>query len=200
MSGLAYRLTNYGMVAAPAKGPSDIPDPDEDSLGPAMRALNVSQRRFVIAALNYPTAKDWQIAKAAGYSDHSHGALRVCAHRLFHDDKVLAAIHEEAGKRLRASALLGVTTLAKIARTDGHKDQLRAAEALLNRVGFHETTEHKVSVEQVGRTPKALEDRIRRAVEKLEKLGRDPMALLGRMAPPPVVDGEFKVIDEKRGD
>jgi hypothetical protein len=51
-----------------------------------MRALNPSQRRFAMAAVMYPLAKDWQIAKAAGYSDRSHGSLRVAAHRLFHDE------------------------------------------------------------------------------------------------------------------
>lgn len=112
-----------------------------------MLALNEAQRRFVHAALTFPTGKDWQIAKAAGYSPKSHGALRHTAWRLMHDEKIISAMHEEADKRLRGSALLGVSVIAKIARTDGHRDQLKAAEALLNRVGFHEQTEHKLVVE-----------------------------------------------------
>lgn len=151
-----------------------------------MRACNVSQRRFVLAALEFPHGKDWQIAKAAGYSDRSHNALRVTAHRLFHDEKVLAALHEEAGKRLRSSAVLGVSILAKIARTDGHKDQLKAAEALLNRVGFHETTEHKVTVDHVGGDDAVA--RIRRAAALL---GKDPTELLGANTPPmKLIEGE----------
>lgn len=166
--------------------------PDDESLGPAMRALNERQRRLVIAALNYPTGKDWQIAKAAGYPDRSHGALRVYAHRQFHNEKVIAALNEEADKSMRASAVLGASVLAKIARTDGHKHQLRAAEALLNRIGFHEKTEHHVSVAHTDMSAAALDARIKRAVGMLEKLGRDPVALLGLKAP---LEGEFKVVD-----
>ena len=118
-----------------AQGTAEIADPDIDRLGPAMLALNAAQRRFVSAALIYPTGKDWQIAKAAGYASNSYGALRHTAHRLMHDEKIIAAMHEEADKRLRGSALLGVSVIAKIARTDGHRDQLKAAEALLNRLG-----------------------------------------------------------------
>jgi len=171
-----------------------IDDPDEDGLGPKMQALNERQRRFVIAALTFPTGKDWQIAKAAGYPDRSHGALRVSAHRLFHHEKVLAALQEEADKRLRASAVLGASVLAQIARTAGHPQQLKAAEALLNRIGFHEKSEHKVTVESRDRTPKALEHRLERALAKLEKLGQLPPALMARLGPP--VDAEFKVVDD----
>jgi phage terminase small subunit len=177
-------------MGKPASGPSEIEDPDEASLGPAMRELNVSQRRFVVAALTFPTGKDWQIAKAAGYSDRSHGALRVCAHRLFHDEKVIAGLHEEASKRLRSSSVLAVSVLMKIARTDGHRDQLRAAEGLLNRTGLHETSEHRVSVTHQDQSSAATERRIRAAMERLEKLGRDPALLLGRMRPSPVLEGE----------
>jgi phage terminase small subunit len=130
-----------------AQGVPEISDPSFESLGPAMLALNPAQRRFVCAALIFPTGKDWQIAKAAGYASASHGALRHTAWRLMHDEKIIEAMHEEADKRLRGSALLGVSVITKIARTDGHRDQLKAAEALLNRLGMHEMTEHKVSVE-----------------------------------------------------
>jgi hypothetical protein len=81
-----------------SKGKASVPDPDEETLGPAMRALTPAQRRFAMAAVMFPLAKDWQIAKAAGYSDFSHGSLRVNAHRLFHDEKVLAAIKELGGQ------------------------------------------------------------------------------------------------------
>jgi phage terminase small subunit len=165
---------------------------DEESLGPAMRALNPAQRRFALAAVHFPLAKDWQIAKAAGYSDFSHGALRVNAHRLFHNDKVLAAINELAIKEIRSSALLGIATIKKIARRDGDKDQLKAAVHLVGLAGH--TVEQKISVQQTvtDTTDKGIEDRIRRAAEKLVKLGHDPAKLLGLPAP---IEGEFSVID-----
>lgn len=180
------------MKGAVAKGPSNIPDPDEESLGPAMRALNASQRRFAIAAVLYPLAKDFQIARAAGYADFSHGSLRVTAHRLFHDEKVLAAIKELADKEIRGSALLGIATMKKIARHDGHKDQLKAASGLVGLAGF--TVEQKISVNQTltDNTDKGIEDRIRLAAQKLAKLGHDPMRLLAAPAP---IDAVFQVID-----
>jgi phage terminase small subunit len=169
-----------------------MPDLGDESLGPAMRALNTSQRRFALAAVQFPLAKDWQIARAAGYSDFSNGALRVTAHRLFHDEKVLTAIHELAIKEIRGSALLGIATIKKIARYDGHKDQMKAAVHLVGLAGH--TVEQKISVQQTvtDTTDKGIEDRIRRAAEKLVKLGHDPSKLL-RLPEP--IEGEFQVID-----
>jgi hypothetical protein len=100
-----------------------VPDPEVDGLGPAMLACNPAQRRFALAAVMYPLAKDWQIAKAAGYPDRSHGSLRVAAHRCFHSERVLAAIRECADKEVRSGAMLGIATIKKIARSDGHRDQ-----------------------------------------------------------------------------
>src|SRR5262245_6525442 len=176
-----------------AKGFSSIADEADESLGPAMRALTLAQRRFVVAALTFPEGKDWQIAKAAGYSDRSHGALRVTAHRLFHDEKVISALHEEASKRLRSSAHLGVSVLAKIARTDGHRDQRRAAEAILNRTGFHEKTEHVMQVNHSDGTGRAMVARIEALAARL---GMDAGALLGANAAAPMRLIEGKVEDD----
>lgn len=158
-----------------------------------MRALNVSQRRFAMAAVMFPLAKDWQIAKAAGYSDFSHGALRVCAHRLFHDDKVLAAIKELADKEIRGSALLGIATMKKIARLDGHKDQLKAAQGLVGLAGF--TVEQKINVNQTitDQSSKAILSEIKRLADKT---GVPLQQLLGHAAATPIIDGEFVEVGE----
>jgi phage terminase small subunit len=168
------------------KGTSQIPDPDEESLGPAMKALNPSQRRFALAAVMFPLAKDFQIARAAGYSDFSHGALRVCAHRLFHDEKVLAAIKECADKEIRSSALLGVAVMKKLARMDGHKDQLKAAQGLVGLAGF--TVEQNINVNQkiTDTSGEAVLARIQRAAAAL---GVDPATLLG-LVPMKVINHE----------
>jgi len=178
------------MRSVPTKGVSQIPDPDEESLGPAMRALNPAQRRFAMAAVMFPLAKDFQIARAAGYSDFSHGALRVTAHRLFHDEKVLSAIKELADKEIRGSALLGIATMKKIARLDGHKDQLKAAAGLVGLAGF--TVEQKISVNQTvtDRTGAEMLERIRQLAAAN---GLDPMKLLGGNSAP-VVDAEFSEV------
>jgi phage terminase small subunit len=163
-------------MARPSTGIPTIEDEGDAGLGPAMRALNPAQRRFVRAAITYPTGKDWQIAKAAGYSDKSYGALRVTAWRLFHDERILAALQEEAAKRLRASAVLGASVLAEIARTPGHPDQLKAATALLNRIGFHEKTEHVMKVTHTDMTGEAMMARIEALAVRL---GVDGRALIG---------------------
>jgi hypothetical protein len=172
-------------------GVSTIPDPEEDSLGPAMRACTGAQRRFAIAAVMYPLAKDWQIAKAAGYSARSHGALRVEAHRQFHSEKVLAAIKECADKEIRGSAMLGIATMKKIARFDGHKDQLKAASGLVGLAGF--TIDQNINVKQTvtDKTGDAIMARIKQLAEKH---GLDAAQLLGGPAGP-VIDAEFSEVE-----
>lgn len=168
---------------------------EDEACGPKMLLLTQMQRRFVRAALDFPHGKDWQIAKAAGYSDFSHGALRVQAHLNFHNEKVIAALQEEADKRLRSSAVLGASILAKIARTDGHKHQLRAAEALLNRIGFHEKTEHVMNVNHSDQTGRGMLDRITRLAAQL---GVNPEQLLGVNTGPAPMLIEGEVIDADR--
>ena len=170
-------------------GVPTIPDPDVRGLGPKMLALNPAQRRFAIAAVMYPLAKDYQIAKAAGYSDRSHGALRVCAHRLFHDEAVLEAIRECADKEVRSSGMLAVATIKKIARRDGDKDQFKAAAWLAGLNGFAPAQNINVNQTVTDQSGKAIMERIRVLAQKH---GLDPRQLLGR----PVVDAEFSEVKE----
>jgi phage terminase small subunit len=151
-----------------------------------MLALNDAQRRFALAAVMYPLAKDFQIAKAAGYSDRSHGALRVAAHRLFHDERVLAAIRECADKEVRSGAMLGIATIKKIVRNDTHRDQFKAASWLAGLSGF--SVAQNINVNQTVRdeSGKAIMERIERAAAVL---GVDTAALLGLMP--------MKVIEHK---
>lgn len=152
-----------------------------------MRALTRTQRRFAIAAVMYPLAKDWQIAKAAGYSDKSNGSLRVKAHNLFHSEKVLAAIRECADKEARSTGMLAIATLKKIVRNDLHRDQFKAAALLAGLNGF--SVEQKISVNQTvtDRTGKAMLERI---AELADMLGVDKAKLLGVNAEPKLIEGE----------
>lgn len=172
-----------------AEGTPTVPDPDEASLGPAMLACNAAQRRFALAAVMYPLAKDWQIAKAAGYSDKSHGSLRVAAHRQFHDERVLAAIKECADKEIRGSAMLGIATIKRIVRNDLHKDQLKAAQTLVGLAGF--TIDQNINLNQkiTDQSGKAIMEEIGRLAAKL---GVPLPQLLGA----PVVDAEFSEVKE----
>lgn len=149
-----------------------------------MLALTPPQRRFAMAAVMYPMAKDWQIAKAAGYSDRSHGALRVSAHRLFHDEKVLAAIRECADKEVRSGGMLAIATIKKIVRSDGHRDQFKAAQWLAGMNGQVVAQNINVNQNVSDNSSKALMERIERAAAVL---GVDPAALLG-LAPMKVIN------------
>lgn len=148
-----------------------------------MKVLGPAQRRFALAAVMYPLAKDWQIAKAAGYSTRSHGALRVAAHRLFHDERVLAAIRECADKEVRSSAMLGIATIKKIARLDGHRDQFKAGVTLAGLNGFAVAQNINVNQTVTDVSGKALMERIERAaailgVEPAQLLGLQPMKVI----------------------
>ena len=161
-----------------------------------MLALNPAQRRFAMAAVMYPLAKDFQIAKAAGYSDKSHGALRVAAHRLFHDEKVLAAIRECADKEIRGSAMLGIATMKKIVRNDMHKDQLKAAQTLVGLAGF--TIDQNINVNQTVRDESgaAIMGEIKRLADKLGvPVSRLLSAPAGDPAGGGVVDAEFSEVE-----
>lgn len=157
-----------------------------------MLACNPAQRRFALAAVMYPLAKDWQIARAAGYSDRSHGSVRVAAHRLFHDEKVLAAIRECADKEIRSSAMLGIATIKKIVRADGHRDQFKAAMALAGLNGFavaqnininHRDESGQTILEQI----KALAERLGVPLDRL--LGAPSVAA-------PAIDAEFTEVKD----
>lgn len=158
-----------------------------------MRALTPPQRRFAMAAVMYPLAKDWQIAKAAGYSDKSHGSLRVAAHRNFHDEKVLAAIRECADKQMRSTSMLAMAVLERIARTQGHRDEFKAAALLAGLNRF--TVDQNINVKQTvtDQSGKAIMERIERLAAKH---GLDASKLLGKSEAPVVIDAEFEEVEK----
>ncbi len=156
-----------------------------------MKALTGPQRRFALAAVMFPFAKDWQIAKAAGYSDRSHGALRVSAHRNFHDEKVLAAIRECADREVRGGAMLGVATIKKIVRRDDHRDQFKAAVwlAAMNDFAVAQNINVKQTIKDESGTAILSEIKALAA-----KHGIPLPVLLGKQAAP-VLDGEFEEVE-----
>src|SRR5882757_36779 len=178
-------------ISGRTEGTPTVPDLEESGLGPAMRALSAPRRRFALAAVQYPLAKDWQIAKAAGYSDKSHGALRVRAHENFHNEAVLAAIRECADKEVRSGAMLGIATIKKIVRNDLHRDQFKAAALLAGLNRF--TVDQNINVNQkiTDTSSKAIMERI---AALSQKLGVDASRLLGPAAA--VVDAEFSEVKE----
>ena len=162
--------------------------PHESAFGPAMKALTDMQRRFVIAMLDNGGRNATKCAAAAGYSQASRGALTVKAHELSHNERVLAAMHEEAWKRMRSFGLMAVSNLAQIADDPTNPQQLKACLGILDRVGLHAVTEHKIVKED--RTDQAMVNRIL-VLSKALKI--DPKELLGTTGI--TIDADFKVIN-----
>lgn len=170
---------------------------DTAGLGKAMRKILPQQRAFVMAYVETGGIDATAAARAAGYGG-TPGAQRVAGYRLTHDEKVLAAIKEEADKVVRSGVLLGAKTLVEIAANPSHKDQLKAATELMNRSGLLLATQHNVNV-NVNLT----DDREIAAdiTAMARKLGLDPRALLGQaglkyLPAPDTIDAEFEVVEE----
>lgn len=164
--------------------------PDHGSLGPAMRALPTDRQRAFVTALLDTGNNHTRAAKMAGYVGNEE-TMRVTAHRLFHDDMVQAAIHEEAIRRLSSAKIMAVSGLIEIASNSPEpKDRLKAIGMILNRVGINEKTEHTVNVNDVSKTDEAMIGRISALADKL---GLDKKALLGEAGV--VIDAEFTVVE-----
>lgn len=161
------------------------PISNTDGLGPAMIDLLPKQRAFVVAMLETGGQNNTKAAQIAGYSLDNYDAARATAWRLAHDPKILAAIKEEANRRLHSGAILGASVLLEIANDPTHKDRFKAASELLSRGGLVMATEHKITVER--RDDKGMIDKI---TVLAAQLGLDPRKLLGNAAP--AVDAEFE--------
>jgi hypothetical protein len=164
--------------------------------GPAMRALTEKQQRYVLAMLADPFGNPTKWARAAGYSDASGGA-KVKAHYLSHDPRIEAAVQEVARTALNGRGpLLGLAVVMRAAANPKDKNHFKAGVALLNRTGFHETTEHHVNVNHTDGTGQAMVARIK---DLAGALGMDPAALLGVNAMPaePMKLIEGEVVEEK---
>ena len=74
---------------------------DYAALGPAMRALNERQRNFVRAYVTHPPGYGALVNSyaAAGYGSTDRATMSKCAHTLSRDERVIAAIREEATRR-----------------------------------------------------------------------------------------------------
>jgi hypothetical protein len=118
--------------------------------GPAMKALHSDRHRaFVLALYQVPPGYGSYVraTKLAGFgtsksSAHSWSAI---ATRLAHDERILAALHEEDQKRIRASAPRAIRALQHVIETPDHRDHIRAVGMVLDRVHPAETR-HTVDV------------------------------------------------------
>ena|SRR5208282_687903 len=175
-------------------GPRNDFDPLEKEMGPKMRALNERQRKFVVALATY--GRNFTRAAAdAGYSATSQNGLEVQGWRLAHDSRVLDAFDEYCEKRLRQGKGLALNVMFEVAGTSGHKDQFRAAQAILDRTGMHAKSEHTVKVEDNSLTDKALLARVKQLAANLGwDQAQTRTLLLENGLDPKVIEGEFEVV------
>lgn len=161
-----------------------------------MSALSPRMRAFVLALLDQRKRNNGAAARKAGYSANNPVGLRVEGHRLSHDPRVIAALHEEAGKRLETAAHIAASVVVSVMtdKAASDKDKLKAAGMLLDRTGFgaaqtinvNKTVTRKMDVSAAAQ--KIAEFR-RRFPEQFERL------IGGGEAAPTVVEGEFTEVE-----
>lgn len=171
-----------------------FPVPAEGDLGDAMLQLSVPMRAFVTAMMETGGQGEGRAAYLAGYGGTIDSA-KVAASRMMRMPTVLAAIREEADRRLRSGGILAASALVEIANDMKHKDRFKAAVELLNRSGLLVEQTHRV-IHEDHRSDAEIE----RAVANLAtKYGIDPAKLLGTAAAKisvGAVDAEFVEITE----
>lgn len=157
-----------------------------------MRALTEKQRGFVMAIIENPGITQGKAAELAGYQN-SPGGMRVTGHLLAHDERVLAAIHEVAGQRMRSSSLMAADVLVQLLGSGDEKVQLKAAGMLLDRVGFGAQQNININQTVTDNSGKAIMDRIRALAQKH---GLDENRLLGISGPKRTIDAEFTEVND----
>lgn len=169
--------------------------PSLNTFGPAMRALPTDgMRKFVMALLELGSNNHTRAALMAGYAAGSDNSLRVTAYRLAHDERVLAAIHEESHRRLHSGKIMAVSVLLNLAeRAAKDSDKLKAIDMVLNKTGLHNISESIVTTRDDSATDDAMIARITHLAKMLEV---DVTKLIGQNTPKPaVIEGEFSVVE-----
>jgi hypothetical protein len=149
--------------------PEPLPVVDGVEFGPAMKALPSDRHRaFVLNlyAIRPGHGAHVKAAKMAGFGTTTSSAQSWAsiASRLAHDDRVLAAMHEEDQRRIRSSAPRAIRALQNLVETPDHKDHARAIGMVLDRVHPAET-HHVVDV-----THTHVVDHKRAAIDDLRRL------------------------------
>lgn len=165
---------------------------DEWELGPKMLALTEKQRRFVLELVADPLMSRAEAARLAGYSDVKERA-KVTAHHLMHDQRIIEAMHEQAGKRLWAISMKAAHRVEQMLDSEDEKIVLKAAVAVLDRTGFG--AQQNININQTVRdeSSKAI---LKRIETLADRLGVPVAGLLGAKQTAPVVDAEFSEVTD----
>ena len=173
-------------------------DEDEESYGPAMRALSIQQRKFVQALFENPGhGAGARSARAAGFGHATSKPLTFAriANRLFHNPKVLAAIQEMTRALLRAEAPQAVQAVHEIMADRDHKDRLRAALGVIERLDPVET---RSSVEVTHRVEPSTLKLVEWMRHFRDDLGLDRRQIEGLLGPNRVPDLEEMEAEMRR--
>jgi hypothetical protein len=125
---------------------------DLKGLGPAMRKLP-SDRWRAAAVARFMVASGGRggnaaACRAAGFAGTTPGSMKVIAHRVFHDPRMLAALDELGREFLRGGAPDAISVMFEIMGDQTHKDRLKAAMCIIN-YAHPAQTAHHVTVEHV---------------------------------------------------
>lgn len=153
-----------------------------------MASLSEQHRDFVLRLMELGPSKraSAKAAKDVGFSS-------LNGYKLMRDERILAAIREEATKELAGAALIGVKVMIEIAQDRDHKDRLKAAEKLAAINGF--TAEQRIVVEHISPDNKGMIAEIR---SMAAQLGLDPKQLIS--ATGFIEDAEFTEVEDETSD
>ncbi len=170
---------------------------DAGQFGPHMAVLTEKQRGFVYALVELG-GNATEACLAAGYGADSEtkeqrlNAARTRGYQLAHDPRVLAAIKEEAEKRLHSGMLIAASALIEMAQDPACKDRYKAAASLLDRGGLNVVHKQEVVVTHT----QSDREVIARITEICGRLGLDADKIIGLSEP---VDAEFTVLPAPTG-
>jgi phage terminase small subunit len=147
-----------------------VVDEIDGELSPAEAACTPLQRRFVHWLMSLPPkpGSRTQAAKLAGYGQHSTPrAIADIARKLLHSQRVIDLITEVTRKQIRSSAPEALAAVREIIGDPAHRDRLKAAETVLERIEpVRQRLDVNVKHEVVNREQEAVE-----YLRKLKQLG-----------------------------
>jgi hypothetical protein len=100
------------------------------------------------AGPNSRRRKHRRVSGGAGFGDTTPGSMKVTAHRVFHDPRMLAALDELGREFLRGGVPDALGVVYEIMGDERHKDRLKAAQVIIN-YAHPVQTAHHVTVEHV---------------------------------------------------
>ena len=115
----------------------------EAKLGPAMAALNPNMQQFALAILQTGCSQA-RAAELAGYTGDRE-TLKATGWRLAHDQRVQAAIHEEAQKLIRSTSVMAINVITEIAQSPYLASAMSSALARLSGVAQWKTKTRSTS-------------------------------------------------------